>query len=61
MFRKLRERATTFVSWEKWPKKAGAYPKRKLIQRGKKNQKWSWIWSNSTNTTIKCKEVYISV
>jgi hypothetical protein len=61
MFRKLRERATTFVSWEKQPKKAVVYPKRKLIQRGKKNQKWSWIWSNSMDTPIKYKEVYISV
>jgi hypothetical protein len=30
MFRKLRERATTFVSWEKWPKKTGAYPKKEI-------------------------------
>jgi hypothetical protein len=22
--------ATTFVSWEKWPKKAGAYPKKEI-------------------------------
>ena len=27
-FRKLKERATIMVSWEKWPKKEGADPKR---------------------------------
>ena len=27
-FRKLKERATIIVSWEKWPKKEGTYPKR---------------------------------
>ncbi|KIJ99113.1 hypothetical protein K443DRAFT_102718, partial [Laccaria amethystina LaAM-08-1] len=29
-FRKLKERATTFVSWEKSPKKESAYPKREM-------------------------------
>jgi hypothetical protein len=26
----LRERATIIVSWEKWPKKEGAYPEREI-------------------------------
>ena len=29
-FRKLREEATIIVSWENWPKKEGAYPKREI-------------------------------
>ena len=28
--RKVREGATIFVSWENWPKKEGAYPKREI-------------------------------
>jgi hypothetical protein len=30
MLRKLREGATTLVSWEKSPKKEGTYPKREI-------------------------------
>ena len=29
-FRKVKERATIVVSWEKWPKKESAYPKREM-------------------------------
>ncbi|KIJ94920.1 hypothetical protein K443DRAFT_109647, partial [Laccaria amethystina LaAM-08-1] len=71
-FRKLREGVTIFVSWEKWPKKAGAYSKKEIdTERGKKNQKMmldfmkiqkrSWTRINSTNTTMKRKKVYISI
>jgi hypothetical protein len=59
--RKLRERVTTFVSWEKWPKKAGAYPTRKLIQRGKKNQSgvgYGVILQIQQSKTKKCILVY---